>query len=309
MDEIKPYRGRFAPTPSGPLHFGSLIAAVGSYLQARAHRGAWLVRIEDLDPPREPEGAADHILHTLEDYGFEWDGPVSYQSQRSSFYEDVLSQLRQQQRVYVCTCTRNELKRLREEQGLPPGFYPGVCRERHHSPEQRHALRLRMEESPIGFSDLRLGEHFELPGHLSGDIILKRSDGLYAYPLAVVVDDAEQGISEVVRGADLLDQTPAQRQLQSYLAYPAPYYLHLPLALAADGRKLSKQNGAPSLSPTAVVPTLLRVLQFLGQNPIDELQDARIEELWAWAIAHWDINKLPQALEARMTSEDTTRHE
>ncbi|QEA38577.1 tRNA glutamyl-Q(34) synthetase GluQRS [Pistricoccus aurantiacus] len=282
------YRGRFAPTPSGPLHFGSLVAALGSYLDARSACGEWLVRIEDIDPPRCPAGAADTILHQLEAFGLNWDGAVSYQSAHRERYHQALERLREQGMAYPCSCSRKQW------QDYP--VYPGWCRQGICEPTRPCAWRLR---SDLGlrlviWRDRRLGEQCFDPADL-GDVILKRKDNLWAYQLAVVVDDAHQGITEVVRGADLLDNTSWQIQLQHALALPVPRYLHLPLILGADGHKLSKQNLAPPL-PTQdkqVRPLLHAALHALSQAPSAELEQAPVEEQLTEARFHWDIRRLP----------------
>lgn len=279
--------GRFAPTPSGPLHFGSLIAALGSWLHARAQGGQWLLRIEDLDPPREMPGAADSILRTLEAYQLTWDGPVVYQSQRLARYAEVLQQLQQQGHCYACDCTRAQIQ-------AAGGFYPGTCRER-QLPLTGHAIRLRQQAPVTGFTDLHLGD-VRVEGPLaSEDFILRRRDGLFAYNLAVVIDDADSGISEVVRGADLVEPTVRQIALYRLLQQPVPAWLHLPLALQADGRKWSKQNHAPALPMgAAITPTLWQALTFLGQQPPAALRDDTPSALLDWALAHWSTAMLPR---------------
>lgn len=285
MTTIPPV-GRFAPTPSGPLHFGSLIAALGSWLHARAQGGQWLLRIEDLDPPREMPGAADSILRTLEAYQLTWDGTVVYQSQRLARYAEVLDQLWQQGHCYACDCTRAQIQ-------AAGGFYPGTCRTR-GLPVAGHAIRLRQQSPVTTFTDLHQGE-VRVEGPLaSEDFILRRRDGLFAYNLAVVVDDADSGISEVVRGADLVEPTVRQIALYRLLQRPEPAWLHLPLALQADGRKWSKQNHAPALPPgEQITPTLWQALRFLGQQPPAALQHDEPAALLAWAVAHWSLAALP----------------
>ena len=221
-----PYIGRFAPSPTGPLHFGSLVAAVGSFLEARSHQGQWLVRIEDLDPPRTVPGAAAEILTTLEQHQLQWDGEVVYQSERSHHYQQALELLESRQRIFGCHCSRSSLK------GEP--VYPGRCHHAALSLEQ-HAVRVRTEVRTIHFEDHWQGEQrWELASEI-GDFVIRRADGLFSYQLAVVVDDHLQGVTDVVRGSDLLDSTPRQIWLQQQLGYPTPHYGHLPIASNAEG--------------------------------------------------------------------------
>lgn len=287
------YRGRFAPSPSGPLHFGSLIAAVGSYLQAKSQQGQWLVRMEDIDRPRMQTGAADGILRTLERYQLCWDGEVWVQSQRLERYQQVLEQLKQQQLTYACNCSRNRI------QSLPQG-YDGFCRHRHLT-EGSLAWRLKAPATATSFIDLVAGE-VQIPLALATeDYILKRRDGLFAYQLVVVVDDVDQGITEVVRGADLIELTTRQQALFQLLDAQAPSYLHLPLAVAEPGFKLSKQNHAPAVEQWPVSDTLTAVLRFLGHPPPADLTGADARELLAWASAHWQINQIPRQNEQKAT--------
>ena len=290
--EPAPYRGRFAPSPTGPLHFGSLVAAVASYLEARRRGGEWLVRMEDLDPPREQEGAAALILRTLEAYGLYWDGEVLYQSARSEAYEAVLDGLRRSGLVYPCGCSRQDWIRAAAAQGLWPGVYPGTCRTGPSSSRPDPALRL-LVEGEAGFEDRLLGAHRQALEKEVGDFVVRRADGLYAYQLAVVVDDAAQGITDVVRGADLLDSTARQVYLQDRLGLPTPGYLHLPVAVNPDGQKLSKQSCAPPVDPDNPVPLLCEVLRFLGQGPPPELWEADLDAFWAWAVTHWRPERIP----------------
>jgi len=266
------YRGRFAPSPTGDLHFGSLVAAAASYLDARRAGGQWLVRIEDLDPPRTIPGAADRILRTLEAYGFVWDGPVLYQSQRHVAYAAALAQLGDQ--VYPCACTRSELG--------PGDFYPGTCRDGLASGSQPRSRRLRVPDRDIHWYDRRLGEQVENLAHTTGDFVLKRADGFWAYQLAVVVDDAEQLITDVVRGADLLTSTVRQVYLQEVLGLPRPRYLHIPVVLDENGEKLSKQTRAHPVPPNGDPRTLAAALHFLGEPIPSEAHE--IAPLWARAL-------------------------
>jgi len=288
-----PYRGRFAPSPTGPLHFGSLIAAAGSYLEARAHGGAWLVRMEDLDPPREMPGAAGLILQTLETYGFEWNGPVLYQSQRSEAYEAALETLKANNQLYPCTCTRKEIADFAVQEGIEGAVYAGTCRTGLHGRAAR-AWRVRTTQQAISFDDAVQGYQSQILECDIGDFVLKRADGLYAYQLAVVVDDATQDITHAVRGADLLDSTPRQIWLQRLLGLPTPHYAHLPIAANVAGEKLSKQTRAQSLPLDDPSPWLWRALQFLGQNPPPELTQAPLAALWQWAHGNWHLATVPK---------------
>ena len=287
------YRGRFAPTPSGPLHFGSLIAALASYLDARAHNGQWLVRIEDLDPPRCMPGASDTILRQLEAHGLEWDGEVIHQSTRTEAYREALEQLRLNDLSYPCTCSRSEIRAIAERMGSEGPIYPGTCRTRHLKPGPPHAMRLDTLGATVGFKDRVLGPIRQDIAHELGDFVIWRVEDIAAYHLAVVVDDAWQGVSDVVRGADLLDSTPRQILLQQLLGLPEPRYMHLPLALAANGQKLSKQNLAPPLSLDHPAEQLLNALCFLGQPVNDDLIGAQPDQLLAWAIKHWTPGNIP----------------
>lgn len=285
-------RGRFAPSPTGPLHLGSLLAAVASYCQARRRGGQWLLRIEDLDPPRTVAGATEDILRTLEAYGLYWDEEVMWQSRRHAAYEEALAQLQQAGHVYPCYCSRKEIARIAD--AGPVGFiYPGTCRDLPRRGTPGSAWRLRTDNRPIVFDDLLYGQcSWRLESDI-GDFILRRSDGLFAYQLAVVVDDANQGITEVVRGADLLECTPMQIYLQRLLGYPAPAYLHLPVLVNEQGKKLSKQHFAPALPDDDPVPVLLQVLTLLGQEPDPTLARETPEEVMAWAVRHWHPERIP----------------
>lgn len=251
------YCGRFAPSPTGALHLGSLRTAVASWLDARAARGAWRLRIEDIDPPREIRGADTAILRCLEAHDLGWDGPVLFQSQRTDAYAAALDHLRQAGLTYPCDCTRRALR----AQGGP---YPGICRTRPAPPPGPHAIRFRVPEEPVCFEDRLHGRQCETLPSRSGDFILKRRDGLWAYQLAVVVDDAAQGITDIVRGEDLLSSTARQIALQKALAYSTPRYLHLPLVVDAAGQKWAKQTGAPALDHAQARTNLHRALALLG---------------------------------------------
>lgn len=295
------YRGRFAPSPTGPLHIGSLIAAVGSYLEARSHGGKWLVRMEDLDPPREIPGAADQILRTLEAYGFEWDESVRYQSRQHESYETALDTLKRDGLLYPCGCTRKEIADS-VLFGIEGPVYPGTCRQGLAEGKIPRAWRIRVEDREIGFEDGVQGTITQNLSQDIGDFVLKRADGFYAYQLAVVVDDAEQGITHIVRGADLLDSTPRQIYLQQKLHLPTPTYMHLPVAANDAGEKLSKQTLASPLSLNAITPALYQALQFLGQHPPTDLSQSDPETLWAWAKLHWHSASIPRARSIRINA-------
>ena len=284
------YRGRFAPSPTGPLHFGSLIAAVGSYLEAKSQAGEWLVRMEDLDPPRCMQGADQRIINSLAAYGFEWDGEIVWQSQRFELYADALEQLRRKQLVYRCNCSRKAIIQ-RCSQGLYGAIYDGHCR---HLQQELGASRI-IASGNISYADRLQGHIQQNLAQEIGDFHLLRRDGFYAYHIGVVVDDALQGISDIVRGFDLLDSTPRQIYLQRQLCYPTPRYTHLPLAVKPDGQKLSKQNLATALDDSNPVPALWEALCFLGQQPPIALQQVSLTEIWAWALEHWSLQSVPAA--------------
>ena len=285
-------RGRFAPSPTGPLHFGSLIAALGSFLEARCQGGEWLLRIEDVDTPRTAPGATTAILRALERYGLHWDGPVVYQSERAAHYQAALESLLATGLAYPCTCTRRELAGCpRGRDGAP--IYPGTCRAGPRRPDRPPAFRLRVTDALIQFHDAIQGGYRQRLAREVGDFVLRRTDGLFAYQLAVVVDDAAQGVTQVVRGADLLDSTPRQIVLQRLLGLPTPDYAHLPVAVDARGDKLSKQTGAPPLDERHPSPTLWAALRFLGQQPPPELAGETVPTLIAWAAAHWNLAAVP----------------
>jgi glutamyl-Q tRNA(Asp) synthetase len=291
--------GRFAPSPTGPLHSGSLLAATGSYLDARAAGARWLVRIEDLDTARVISGCADSQLRTLEAFGFEWDGDVIHQSNRLDAYRAALADLAARGRTYRCSCSRKDLA----GDGQESGGYPGTCRNGATKPGPT-AVRFRVSDTPLHFHDAFLGaQQFDLASR--GDCVVERRDGIPSYQLAVVVDDAWQGITRVVRGADLLSSTPWQIDLQRALALPTPSYGHLPLVVEPDGSKLSKSRRALSLEalmgnrgpidPAAVSRVLISTLTLLSQRPPPDLVHSSIKDVWKWAIAHWR----PQALAGR----------
>jgi glutamyl-Q tRNA(Asp) synthetase len=284
----KPYIGRFAPSPTGPLHFGSLVAAVASYLQARAHDGRWLVRIEDIDPPREQPGASELIIEALERYGFEWDGEVIYQSHNHAEHDQALHTLLERDLAYPCACSRKDLA---DAPRGPLGIiYPGTCRSGCAAEET--AIRLRTNDEPISFLDGLQGQISQQLESESGDFVIRRRDGLIAYQLAVVVDDELQGITEVVRGIDIMDSTPRQIWLQRLLKYRTPSYVHIPVITHPDGDKLSKLTGAPAIPTDEVRPMLVAALGALRQSPPGDLETASLDEIWSWARRHWTLEPL-----------------
>ena len=293
------YIGRFAPSPTGPLHFGSLATAVASYLDARHAGGRWLLRMEDIDPPREMPGAADLILRQLECHGLFWDGPVLYQSARSDAYREALTKLETEGLVYPCHCSRQQLK----ERG---GLHPRRC-VYNGDPATPFALRLSVaEDSDIAFEDLFQGQQRQHIKREVGDFVLRRKDGLFAYQLAVVVDDAHQQITHVIRGSDLLDSTARQIYLQHLLGFATPVYGHLPVAVDHFGNKLSKQNLAAPVSEHTPTRNLCAVLRWLGMELPGELLSASPEELLTWAAAHWRRQSLPRLMQQPAPSGTTS---
>ena len=292
-----PYVGRFAPSPTGPLHAGSLVAAVASFLDARAAGGRWLLRMEDLDRPRCEAGAADTILRQLEAYGLVWDGAVLVQSQRDDAYAAALDALKAQGAVYPCACTRSQLARTQFNQAPrnPEGeiLYPGTCRNGLPAGAVARAWRVKVPDVSTHFFDRIHGDLEQNLARDVGDFIVKRADGLFAYQLAVVVDDAFQGITHVVRGADLLWNTPRQIYLQTLLGLPTPVYAHVPLVTNAAGQKLSKQTRAPALPDSGRGAVMAEALAVLGHPPPAGLAGAEPGELLAWASAHWQIENVP----------------
>ncbi len=286
------YIGRFAPSPTGPLHFGSLLAATASFLDARAHRGKWLLRMEDLDKPREVAGAADDILRTLTAFGFQWDGEVVYQSQQIQRYQAILEDLKQQQLVYPCGCSRREIADIAKA-GSDGLIYPGTCRNGLHGKPER-AWRLLVPDAVISVEDRIQSKIQQHTRRDVGDFILRRADGIFAYQLAVVADDAWQGVTHIVRGADLLKSTPRQVLLQRTLNYPTLKYAHLPVATDRSGQKLSKQNRAEPVKVEENGRVLCEVLALLGLQPPADLAASTLSDIWCWAIQHWQIDKVPR---------------
>ncbi len=284
------YIGRFAPSPSGPLHFGSLVAALGSYFQAKSLSGQWLVRIEDLDPPREIPGADSLILSALEAYGLNWDSEVVYQSQRHHIYQQQINEWLHSGQAYLCQCTRKQIR-------ATGNYYLGTCRNKQLTNTSECSVRFKVEVPVESFIDLKHGE-ITIPEALSKeDFIIKRRDGLYAYNLAVVLDDIEQGVTEVVRGADLIEPTGRQISLYKALGHEPVNYLHLPLAMDTNGNKLSKQNHATAIDTKDPKPALLKAMQFLGFDIQPEMSDANIDEIILWGTNNWRIEQLPQQIE------------
>lgn len=288
------YIGRFAPSPTGPLHFGSLVAAVASFCEAKVHKGKWLVRMEDLDKPREIKGAATTILYQLEAYGFEWDETVVYQSQRSELYADALKKLNLKQLIYPCTCTRKEIADSSTSFGVDGRIYPKICLHHPTKPNTPIAWRIKTNNAVISFHDDIQQLIQQNIDHDVGDFILKRADGLFAYQLAVVVDDAAQGITHIVRGADLLDSTPRQIYLQQQLDFSTPQYAHVPVATNANSEKLSKQTLAKPIEVNAASQLLYDALCFLGQQPPADISTAQLNTIWQWALEHWNISAVAQ---------------
>lgn len=307
-DAKRGYVGRFAPSPSGPLHFGSLVAAVGSYLQAKANDGLWLVRIEDIDPPREVAGAAADILNTLECYGLHWDKEVIYQSRQSHYYREVLHWLAQNGKSYPCRCSRKQINQSYIDSGQP-GIYQRTCRMlqldqphcairlKNDTPVTRFTDRLQGQVTAFGERPLKRPLDAGLNAPFADDFIIHRKDGLFAYQLAVVVDDILQGITQVVRGCDLLPTTLHQMTLYQSFAHPLISYLHLPLAVTAPGLKLSKQNHATAVDRQNPSATLIKVLQFFDMKVAVPLHGAPVAEILAWAVRHWQVKKLPKQAE------------
>lgn len=287
------YIGRFAPSPTGLLHIGSLLTALASYADARANGGKWLVRMEDLDPPREMAGAAAHILHTLEAFGFEWDGEVAYQSRRNGLYQEALGRLKSEGLVYPCYCSRKDWQAAATA-GVDGFVYNGRCRVPAQRPEangRTPAWRIAVPDRTIGFQDEIVGYYAQNLAHDIGDFVLLRADGFWAYQLAVVADDAEQGITHIVRGQDLLVSTPRQIYLQQCLGANTPHYAHLPLLVNSQGQKWSKQTLAPALDLNRCEALLRQVMRYLNLPDAPEVD--RPEELLAWAVLHWEIRAIP----------------
>lgn len=284
--------GRYAPSPSGPLHLGSLMAALGSYLQARARGGAWVLRIDDLDPKRIMAGAERSILDTLQSFGLRWDGPVLYQSRRRSPYAEAMGRLKSGGYAFDCGCTRREAQQ--GPSGIEGPIYPGTCRDGLPPGRTARSLRLCVADINVGCRDAVQGDYRQHLARDIGDFVIRRADGVTAYQLATVVDDAAQDVGEVVRGADLLASTPRQIYLQQLLELPVPAYAHLPILIDAQGAKLGKSTGALSLSAQARGAQLWSCLCLLGQQPPDSLRDESVARLLAWAVDNWSLASVPR---------------
>lgn len=296
------YRGRFAPSPSGPLHFGSLVAALASYLQAKANNGLWFVRIEDIDKPREQPGAVNQILDALQAFGMDWDTDTGtsqflqpqdrnclVQSNRLERYQQAFSYLAELDAIYACECTRKQIK-------LAGGLYQGTCKDK-QIPFEHQAIRLHIAKPQLEFEDAVFGKVISNTEFASEDFIIKRRDGLFAYQLVVVIDDIDQGITEVVRGADILELTTRQLSLYNLLGVPTPSYLHVPLAVTEPGFKLSKQNHATGINIADPKPELISALTFLGLPFEPDLDSGSIQQIVDWAVKNWTPNKIPKQTE------------
>jgi len=289
------YRGRFAPSPTGPLHFGSIVTAIASHADARSHGGSWLLRIDDLDQTRCVDGMDARILRNLEDFGFEWDEPPVYQSQCTGAYQQALQQLARNGHTYACQCSRRQIRESARS-GIEGPVYPDTCRELGLQDAPGLAVRLRTDDRPLSFSDRIFGTHIQHLHREIGDFVIRRADGYFAYQLAVVVDDKLAGITHVVRGEDLLNSTARQIYLQQLLGLASPVYLHVPLVYDDQGRKLSKRDRAHPVDEAHPLHTLLAAWDFLQQRPPDGEPDG-VEEFWQWAIAHWDPRRLREQRE------------
>jgi len=295
------YRGRFAPSPSGPLHFGSLLAATASYLQAKQQQGQWWLRIEDIDPPREVEGASQHIIHTLKLYGFNWD-QLSYQSHRLKHYQSYLEQLQQDQHAYPCGCSRKEIQQLNQQHtgtnniysDIYHGIYPGTCRDGLKGKIAR-SVRIKINTPTLTIDDAVQGiATLDMPRTV-GDFVIKRADNLFSYHLAVAIDDSIQGMTQIVRGYDLYKSSFCQQYIRRALGLKSPSYAHIPIAVTPSGAKLSKQSAAQDISTQSPSTVLWQALQTLGQQPPKPLKSQNLEKLWQWSFTNWDLNKVPKA--------------
>ncbi len=287
-----PYRGRFAPSPTGPLHFGSLVAALASYLEARTHEdGEWRLRIDDLDQTRCVPGMDTRIVLTLEAFGFEWDGPIAWQSQTTDAYQAALDELDRQGRVYHCQCSRKQIASMAKHSGSDGPVYPGTCRRSGLAGGEGRATRILVDDETIRFGDELYGQQSQNLAWDVGDFVIHRADGHFAYQLAVVVDDHLQQITHVVRGADLLPSTPRQTWLQRLLGFSTPHYLHVPLVLDRHGRKLSKRDAAHPVDADDPLPSLRAAWNFLGQA-MPESDDLTLTEFWQWAPTVWQSKRM-----------------
>lgn len=295
MDKSQPtspqYKGRFAPSPTGELHWGSLFNALASFLQARSQQGEWLLRIDDLDSDRCQQQSTDAILFALDRFGLHWDGAIHYQSQHTEDYQEALSALNSSDQLYACICSRKQLKRYHNLHPEAPD-YPGFCRNKPIDTSKQHALRIKTHHHPIAINDPLQGEHQQILSKTCGDFIVLRSDELTAYHLASVTDDYNMGITQAVRGYDLLQSSIQQLYLQQLLHYPTPQYIHLPIIVDTANIKLSKQTGATPITHNHPVETVFILLQQLKQNPPNELRNQSVESVLAWAIKNWTIDFL-----------------
>lgn len=290
-----PVIGRFAPSPTGDLHFGSLVSAVGSYLEAKSASGLWLLRIEDIDPPREVTGSAGRIINDLQRLGLNPDGPVLFQSSRFAAYQDAVDKLLERGLAYPCACSRKDLP--------ASGVYTGTCRNGIPPGKTPRSIRFCVDSDVSTFNDRLQGTISDSPVDSVGDFIIKRADGLFAYQLAVVIDDHFQGVTQVVRGADLLDSTTRQICLQKALGYVTPEYMHLPIVISADGKKLSKRMVADPVVRQEPATAVKHALQFLGQNPPPGLS---LNDLWKWALKNWKSDRIPRVRLSLPNSELST---
>jgi glutamyl-Q tRNA(Asp) synthetase len=287
------YRGRFAPSPTGPLHFGSLVSALASYLEARVHQGEWLLRIDDLDQTRQILGMDSAIMRTLEAFGFEWDGAVAYQSQLIPHYQAALKQLTSAGHTYACQCSRSQIKAVARH-GIEGPVYPDTCRDLGLADSGHRAIRLKTDDTTIEFNDALFGPQRQKLHRDIGDFVIRRADGYFAYQLAVVVDDQLADVTHVVRGADLLASTERQIYLQRLLGYAQPHYLHVPLVTDAQGRKLSKSDSAHPVDEANPVASLLDAWHFLNQKAPPQDDGLSLPDFWQWATDHWT----PQSMAA-----------
>ncbi len=288
------YRGRFAPSPTGPLHFGSLIAAVASYLDAKSNNGQWLLRIENIDPPREQAKASEQIIKILDDFGFEWDEKVIFQADNESYFDEIINSLISSGKAYYCNCSRKEIAAISKR--TPAGMiYPGTCRNGGLTNKNRQpSIRIKTSRQEFAITDIIQGEILQNIQNISGDFIIKRADKLIAYNLAVVVDDYLSGITDVIRGYDLILCTSQQIHLQKVLNYHTPRYGHIPIAVDSENKKLSKQNLAQPITTHNIHQQIFNALVFLGQTPPKHLDKNNLKQIWEWAINNWNVSNIPK---------------
>ena len=284
------YRGRFAPSPSGHLHFGSLLAATASYLQARKLNGEWWLRIEDIDPPREVKGASQQIIQTLQDYGFNWDN-LTYQSQRLDIYQQYTDTLLNNEQAYYCGCSRKEIIQTNKGSNHSATFYPGTCRDGLQGKTVR-SIRIKIGKPEVTIDDAIQGLHTVNLNQCLGDFIVKRADGLFSYQLAVAIDDSLQNITQIVRGFDLHESSFLQKYVQQTLGLNQPTYAHIPIAVNNNGGKLSKQSAAKNIATEHPQTVLWHALSCLGQHPPEQLKSRNLAQLWEWSFKNWDMNKI-----------------